>query len=123
MSLQLPIILATLYCNVLGMFSFSSLTAEVHQSLPTDKEMPWLELVPCFSDETATVNEAIQADYGFPHGYETDTDSVNVETCSFVTHCNLAHEDELDEFPSLQLSGLKTGELMEIDTHNLTSQI
>ena len=115
-----------MYCSWCILFSFSSLTAEVHQSLPTDKEneeIPWLELVPCFSDETATVNEAIQADYGFPHGYETDTDSVNVETCSFVTHCDLAHEDELDEFPSLQPSGLMTGELMEIDTHNLTSQI
>ena len=105
---------------------FSSLTAEVHRSLPTDKEneeRPWIELVPHFSDETATVNEAIQADYGFTHGYESDTESVNVETCSFVTHCDLAHEDELDEFHSLQPSGLKTGKLMDIDTHNLTSQI
>ena len=100
----------------------SSLTAEVHRSLPTDKEneeRPWFELVPHFSDETATVNEAIQAEYGFTHGYESDTESVNVETCSVVTPFDLAHEDELYESSTLQPSGLKTGELIEIDTHYL----
>ena len=108
---------ATHSSTVYDAYCFSSLTAEVHQSLPSDKtneKKPWLELVSSFSDKTATVNEATQADYGFTHGYESDTAS---DTFSTSTHFDLLHED--DELQSLQPSG-KTGDLMEIDTHNFT---
>ena len=116
------------------LFSFSSLTAEVQKDLPNDKEEQdrrWLELVPSFSGEIYEAQpETIQADYGFKHGYNSDTESIKVETCSSVTQFDLLHEDDLDEFPSLHTSDLKplTGELIHItsthrnavETHHIT---
>ena len=116
-----------LYLNhfhVLLLFSFSSLTAEIQKDLPNDKEEQdrrWLELVPSFSGEIYEAQpETIQTDYGFKHGYNSDTESIKVETCSSVTHFDLLHEDDLNEFPSLHTSDLKslTGELIHItSTH------
>ena len=126
-----------LYLNhfhVLLLFSFSSLTAEIQKDLPNDKEEQdrrWLELVPSFSGEIYEAQpETIQGDYGFKHGYNSDTESIKVETCSSVTQFDLLHEDDLDEFPSLHTSDLKslTGELIHItsthrnavETHHIT---
>ena len=124
-----------LYLNhfhVLLLFSFSSLTAEVQKDLPNDKEEQdrrWLELVPSFSGEIYEAQpETIQGDYGFKHGYNSDTESIKVETCSSVTQFDLLHEDDLDEFPSLHTSDLKSGELIHITstqrnavkTHHIT---
>ena len=74
-------------------------------------ERPWCELVMNFTEATVEAHETF-GDYGLTHGYESDTESVKVETWSVVTQFDLAHEDELDEF---QPSGFTTGELMEID--------
>ena len=99
---------------------FSSLTAEIQKDLPKDKEEQdrrWLELVPCFSGEIYEAQpETIQAGYGFKHGYSSDTESIKIETCSSVTQFDLLHEDDLDEFPCLHTSDLKslTGELIHI---------
>ena len=98
---------------------FSSLTAEVQKDLPNNKqeqERRWLEQVPRFSGEIYEVQpENIHADYGFAHGYDSDTESINVETCSSVTQFDLLHEDDLDEFFTSQPSDLQslTGELWE----------
>ena len=80
----------------------------------SEMERPWCELVMNFTEATAEAQETF-GDYGLTHGYESDTESVKVETCSVVTQFDLAHEDELDEFHSLQPSRLMTCELMEID--------
>ena len=121
-----------LYLNhfhVLLLFSFSSLTVEVQKDLPYDQEEQdrrWFELVSSFSGEIYEAQpETIQADYGFKHGYNSDTESIKVETCSSVTQFDLLHEDDLDEFPSLHTSDLKslTGELIHITstiTHHIT---
>ena len=58
---------------------------------------PWCEVVTNFTETTAEVCENL-ADYGFKHGYETDTESVKVETASCVTSFDLQHEDDLDEY-------------------------
>ena len=106
----------------------------MQKELPNDKEEQdrrWLELVPSFSGEIYEAQpETIQADYGFKHGYNSDTESIKVETCSSVTHCDLLHEDDLDEFPSFHTSDPKssTGELIHItsthrnavETHHIT---
>ena len=73
-------------------------------------EKPWCELVPSFSGATAGVYEAlgnIQAEYGFKHGYESDTDSFKIETASSVTQFELLHEDDLEEMRSLRPSDLE----------------
>ena len=64
---------------------------------------PWCELVMNFAETTAEVCETL-GDYGFKHGYETDTESVKVKTSSCATQFQ---EDELDEFHSSQASGLE----------------
>ena len=73
-------------------------------------EKPWHELVHRFSGTTAGVYETlgnIQPEYGFKHGYDSDTDSFKIETASSVTQFDLlhVHEDDLEEMRSL------TGEL------------
>ena len=57
---------------------------------------PWCELVRNFTEATADICET-SAIYGFKHGYETDTESVKVETCSCVTSFDVQHEDDDDE--------------------------
>ena len=110
------------YClwRYLSYFFFPSLTAEVQKDLPHDKEEgPWLELVPSFSGEIYEAQpETIQADYGLKHGYDSDTESTGIKTCSTTTQFDMLHEDDLEEFTSFGPSDLKTGELMHItSTH------
>ena len=62
-----------------------------------EMKRPWCELDTNFTGTTADICE-ILADYGFKHGYETDTESVKVETSSCVTSFDLQHEDDLDEY-------------------------
>ena len=84
---------------------------EAQKVLPKQEgevEKPWRELVPSFSGTTVRVYETlgnIQPEYGFKHGYESDTDSFKIETASSVTQFDLLHEDDLEEMRSL------TGEL------------
>jgi len=76
-----------------------------------DVEEPWHELIPSFSVTNSGVDEAlgnIQAEYGFKHGYESDTDSFKVETASSVSQFDLLHEDDLEEMHSLQHSNLES---------------
>ena len=94
---------------------FSSLTTEVQRDLPNnaDQERCWLELVPSFAAEIYEAQlENAQADYGFTHGYDSDTESIKVETCSSVTQFDLLHEDDLDEFHSLHPIESMTGDLL-----------
>ena len=94
---------------------FSSLTTEVQRDLPNnaDQERCWLELVPSFAAEIYEAQlENAQADYGFPHGYDSDTESIKVETCSSVTQFDLLHEDDLDDFHSLRPIESMTGDLL-----------
>ena len=72
-----------------------------------DVEKPWHELIPSFSGTSAGVCEAlgnIQPEYGFKHGYQSDTDSNKIETASNVTQFDLLHEDDLEEMCSMQTS-------------------
>ena len=76
-----------------------------------DVEEPWHELIPSFSGTSAGVYEAlgnIQPEYGFKHGYESDTDSFKIETSSTVTQFDLLHEDDLEEMHSLRPSNLES---------------
>jgi len=71
------------------------------------EKQPWRELVPSFSGTSAGVYEALgnfQAEYGFKHGYESDSDSLRIETESTVTQFELQHEDDLEEMHSMQPS-------------------
>lgn len=98
-----------------GYVLFSSLTTEVQKDLPNNEEQErrWLELVPTFTAESYEAQlENAQADYGFTHGYDSDTESIKVETCSSVTHYDVPHEDDLDEFHSLHSNELMTGDLL-----------
>ena len=96
-------------CNWKQCISSSRLTAETQKDLPKkEKKKPWCEVVLSFTGTTAEESESldnIQTDYGFKHDYESDTESIKFETCSFVTQFDLAHEDELDESSSLQIEG------------------
>ena len=69
-------------------------------------ERPWYELVTSLTETTAKVCETL-GDYGFKHGYESDTESVKVKTSSCATQFGLSQEDELDEFHNSQPSGLE----------------
>ena len=98
-----------LYYSFSLCFYFSRLAAEIQMDLPKQEgEMarPWCELVTNFTETTAEVCETL-GDYGFKHGYETDTESVKVKTSSCATQFGLSQEDELDEFHSSQASGLE----------------
>ena len=89
-------------------FYVSRLAAEIQMDFPKQKgEMarPWCELVTNFTETTAEVCETL-GDYGFKHGYETDTESVKVKTSSCSTQFGLS-QDELDELHSSQASGLE----------------
>ena len=92
-------------------FFSSRLIAETQKDLPKrEKKKPWCEVVPSFTGTTTEESETldnIQTDYGFQHDYESDTESIKFETCSFVTQFNLEHEDELDESSSLQMDGIE----------------
>ena len=86
---------------------------EAQKCLPKQEgeKQPWRELVPSFSGTSAGVYEAlgnIQPEYGFKHGYESDTDSFKIETSSTVTQFDLLHEDDLEEMHSLQCSNLES---------------
>ena len=98
-----------------GYVLFSSLTTEVQKDLPNNEEQErrWLELVPSFTAESYEAElENAQADYGFTHGYDSDTESIKVETCSSVTQFDLLHEDDLDDFHSLRPIESMTGDLL-----------
>ena len=91
----------------------SRLTVEAQKDSPRQDgeiKQPWRELVPSFSGATAGVYEAlgnIQAEYGFKHGYESDTDSFKIETASSVTQFDPMHEDDLEEMTDWQPSDLE----------------
>ena len=97
-------------------YSFSSwsfystrLIAKLQKDLPKpegEMERPWCELVTSFTETNAKVCETL-GDYGFKHGYESDTESVKVKTSSYATQFGLSQEDELDEFHNSQASGLE----------------
>lgn len=93
------------------MFFSSRLIAETQKDLPKkEKKKPWCEVVPSFTGTTTEESETldnIQTDYGFQNNYESDTESIKFENCSFVTQFDLAHEDELDEYSSLQMDGVE----------------
>ena len=103
-------LVAALYYSF-SFWSFYStrLTAELQKDSPKpegEMERPWYELVTSLTETTAKVCETL-GDYGFKHGYESDTESVKVKTSSCATQFGLSQEDELDEFHNSQPSGLE----------------
>ena len=91
------LLVAVLFLCALIFTFFSSLTAEVQKDLPNNKqeqERRWLEQVPSFSGKIYEAQP--HADYGFTHSYNSDTESINVETCSSVTQFDLLYEDDQD---------------------------
>ena len=95
-------------------YYFSRLTMEVQKDSPKQEgeiKKPWHEIVPSFSGTSVGVYEALgnfQAEYGFKHGYQSDTDSFKIETESTITQFELLHEDDMEDMGSMQPSDFES---------------
>jgi len=100
------------YLGLTYWFYSSRIMVEAEKDSPKQEgeKQPWRELVPSFSGTSAGVYEAlgnIQPEYGFKHGYQSDTDSYKIETASSGTQFDMLHEDDLEEMRSLRPSDLE----------------